>query len=327
MKEDKLVSLVIPVYNEENQIGITIDTIHKLLKENSINHEFVFIDDGSRDGTWRVLEMYANNIREVNAIKLSRNFGKESALCAGLEAARGDACLVMDADLQHPPEHIPEMVRLWSEEGYEVIEGKKTSRGKESFVNKVGAKLFYKLLNKATGLDLDGASDYKLMDKKVIDAWKAMPERNTFFRGMSLWVGYKRKEIPIVIADREVGTTKWNLFRLIKLAVNAITAFTALPLQIVTGTGFIFFIGAIVLGIQTLIQYFSGSAIGGFTTVILLQLIIGSTLMISLGIIGTYLARVFDEVKERPRYLIGRLAGFNETENTNSENSQDEKDK
>lgn len=307
-----LISIVMPVYNEEKQIYESLCVVRKILTDNKINHEFVLIDDGSKDGTWQAIEQASAEIPGIRAIRFSRNFGKEAALCAGLDAVKGDACVVMDADLQHPPEVIPEMVRLWKEEGYEVVEGVKVTRGKESLFNKIGALMFYKILERLSGINLNMASDFKLLDAKVVSAWRLMNERNTFFRGMAAWVGFKRMQVPIVIADRKKGTSKWSILRLFKLAINAITAFSSLPLQIVTFLGVIFLIGAIPLAVETLYLKFLGRAVSGFTTVILLLLIIGSALMMSLGIIGTYIAKIFEEVKFRPRYLITKLIEYDQ---------------
>lgn len=306
---DYIISVLIPVYNEGEEINKNVHIVHDILVRNNINHEFVLIDDGSSDDTWKHIQSTASELPQVRAARFSRNFGKEAALCAGIDLVRGDACVIMDADLQHPPEHIPEMVRLWREEGYEVVEGVKASRGDERLVNKLGAKLFYNMMQKLSGFDLQGASDFKLLDAKVVNACRKLGERNTFFRGIASWVGFKKKEISFVVAERSAGGSKWSLFKLFKLSINAITAFTSIPLQMVTLMGVIFLICSVLLGLQTLVRYFSGMAVSGFTTVILLLLVIGSTLMISLGIIGTYIARIFDEVKGRPRYLISDTIG------------------
>ncbi len=312
-----LISIVIPVYCEEKQIKKSVEKIDSILNDKMIKHEFILIDDGSTDSTWVEMCKLQCDIPGVRAFRLSRNFGKESALCAGLELLKGDACVVIDADLQHPPEIIPEMVRLWKEEEFDVVEGVKVSRGKESIINKAGAFFFYKILKKLSGIDLDRASDFKLLDAKVICAWREMNERNTFFRGMSAWVGFKRTSIPFTVADREEGSTKWSVFRLFRLAINAITSFSSLPLHIVTILGVVFLAISFVLGIQTLYMKFNGEAVSGFSTVILLLLIIGSALMISLGIIGTYIAKIFDEVKYRPRYLISERRDGNTGQDTN----------
>lgn len=307
--DDYYISIIIPVYNEEKQIEETVSIILQILSGNGIECEFILVDDGSADGTWETISRLARNYSCVSAIKLSRNFGKEAAICAGLERARGDACLIIDSDLQHPPSLIPEMVKLWRTEGYDVVEGVKASRGKESFVTRIGASLFYKLLKLLSGYDLENTSDFKLLDRRVVEAWKRLGERNTFFRGMSTWVGFKRVSVPFEVSERKTGKSGWSFFKLLKLAIDAITSYSSLPLQAVTLIGVLFLLGSVVLGIQTLYKKFAGQALSGFTTVILLQLIIGSCLMISLGIIGTYLARIYDEVKSRPRYIVSEEIG------------------
>ena len=305
---DKKVTVVIPVYNEELLINENVGVIAGFLRQAEIGFTILLVDDGSRDSTWQKLKELSKDNDYVKALKLSRNFGKEAAICAGLEEADGDACIIMDSDLQHPPQLIPEMIRLWKDEGYDVVEGVKSSRGKESFVNKLGAGLFYSILSKLSGLNMQQASDFKLLDRKVVDAWKSMNERGTFFRGMSAWVGYNRKSLPFSVGTRTRGTSKWTVFNLFNLAIKAITSFSSFPLHIVTFIGIIFLAGALILGIQTIYMKVSGMALSGFTTVILLLLIIGSALMISLGIIGTYIARIYDEVKFRPRYIVSEKA-------------------
>lgn len=302
--DKSFITVVIPVYNEENQICNNISVIRSHLLKTGINFTILLVDDGSTDGTWFKLKLLSEEVPEIKALKLSRNFGKEAALCAGLEAAEGDACIIMDSDLQHPPALIGEMLRLWKEEGYEVIEGVKSLRGNESFINKAGANLFYSLLTKLSGFNIKQASDFKLLDKKVVAAWRSMNERGTFFRGMSAWVGYNRISIPFNVGTRSGGGSKWSIFNLFKLAIKAITSFSSFPLHIVTFMGVFFLAGAVILGAQTLYMKLMGMALSGFTTVILLLLIIGSALMISLGVIGTYIARIYEEVKGRPRYIV-----------------------
>lgn len=298
------ITVIIPVYNEESQICENIEIIRKHLAETGMDYMILLVDDGSTDGTWFRLKIISEEIPGIKALRLSRNFGKEAALCAGLEAFEGDACIIMDADLQHPPSLIHEMVHLWKDEGYEVVEGVKALRGNESMINRVGANLFYNILSKLSGFNIKQASDFKLLDKKVVSALRSMNEKDTFFRGMSAWVGYSRVSIPFNVGMRREGVSKWSFFKLCSLAVKAITSFSSFPLQIVTFMGVLFLAGALVLGAQTLYMKLAGLAYSGFTTVILLLLIIGSCLMISLGIIGTYIARIYDEVKGRPRYII-----------------------
>jgi len=303
---DSKLSLVIPVYQEGSHIRTTITKIENVLISNNIRYGFILVDDGSRDNTWSELKDMARQNNNITALRLSRNFGKESAICAGLDYADGDMVIVMDADLQHPPELIPEMVKAWRDEGYDVVEGIKKSRGRENPFYRFCAKFFYYIIYKTADIDLGQASDFKLMDRRVVEAWKELPERATFFRGMSAWLGYDRKQIPFDVAERVNGKSKWSLIRLIRLAVNAITSYTSVPLHCITVLGVLMFVGAIILGIQTLYMKFSGRALSGFTTVILLLLIIGSSLMISLGMIGIYLSKIYKEVKHRPRYLVAK---------------------
>jgi dolichol-phosphate mannosyltransferase len=304
--EQSKLSVVLPIYQEGSHIINTIGVIEQVLKDHHFVYEFILVDDGSKDNTWDVLKSLTINNKHVTAIRLSRNFGKEAALCAGLEYATGDMVLTMDADLQHPPALIPQMVQAWCEEGFDVIEGVKKSRGKENFLYRTCAKFFYYIIYKTSDIHLGKTSDFKLLDRKVVEAWKEMSERATFFRGMSAWLGYDRKQIDFDVAERVNGRTKWSLFRLVRLAANAITSYTSVPLHCITILGIFMFIGSVFLGIQTLYMKFTGRATNGFTTVILLQLFIGSSIMISLGIIGIYLTKIYKEVKARPRYLISK---------------------
>ena len=301
----KLLSVVLPAYNEEKMIEKAGSVIGQILEEQKIPYEIVFVDDGSKDGTWSEIERTAQKDPHIAGVHFSRNFGKESAMLAGLANTKGDCCVVMDCDLQHPPETVVEMYRLW-EQGYEVVEGVKHSRGKESLAHKASAGMFYKLISKAVGIDMSRASDFKLLDRKAVDALLDMPERNAFFRALSAWSGYKTTSVEFDVREREEGESKWSTKSLIRYAITNIVSFSSAPMQFVTGAGVFVFFLAVILGIQTLIHYFTGNAVEGFTTVILLLLLIGSILMISLGIIGYYISKIYEEVKGRPRYLISR---------------------
>lgn len=305
-REQALISIIMPIYNEGGHIVNTVGTVEQILNEHGICYEFVLVDDGSKDNSWAKLFSMAKENTAVTAVRLSRNFGKEAALFAGLEHASGDAVIVMDADLQDPPELIPEFVAIWKNEGCDVVEGVKSSRGREGLLYKLCAKSFYQILLKATGIDLRNASDYKLLDKKVVEALLLMPEKITFFRGMSAWVGFERRQVSFEVQKRVMGTSKWSFKRLARLAVYAITSYTSAPLQLITAFGGMMFLFSLVLGIQTLVRYLTGNAMEGFTTVILLLLFIGSMLMISLGIIGLYLTKIYHELKGRPRYLVSK---------------------
>jgi len=304
MKQVPTLSLVIPVYNEASHFEDSLQIIKSELEKLQLPYEIVLVNDGSKDHTWELLKRLVLVHPEVRALNLSRNFGKEAATRAGLEAAKGKAVITMDGDLQHPPSLIPAMVHQWRHGHVQIIDAVKTSRGKETLLSKARAGIFYSLFNKLTGYNLRGASDYKLMDRAVVDALLSMPEYNVFFRGMASWVGFKRQEISFAVDPRKGGVTGWSIFRLIKLALTAVTAFSSFPLHFITLTGVVFGLFAVMLGLQTIFTKVSGDALPGYTTVVLLLLIIGSALMIGLGILGEYIARIYDEVKRRPRYLV-----------------------
>ncbi len=308
MCENKTLSVIIPSYNEQNNIERTFQAVNNILNQNSIPFEVIFVDDGSKDLTYpNIFELSKRN-SNVKGISFSRNFGKEAAIFAGLETASGACCVVMDCDLQHPASLLPEMYRLW-QEGYEVVEGIKASRGKENFLHTICANSFYHIISRAVGIDMSKTSDFKLMDRKAMDALLLMPERAPFFRALSSWIGFKSIALPFEVQERTIGVSKWSVWNLTKYAVQNITSFSGAPMQFVSLMGWIMFLVSIVLGIQSLYQYFSGNALEGFTTVILLQLIIGSVLMISLGIIGHYISKIYNEIKARPRYIINKRCG------------------
>ena len=299
----KLISIVIPIYNEAEHLDKSVHVIVQQIENLDIPFELIFVDDGSKDDSWNIITKLKRDTPQIRALKFSRNFGKEKALCAGLEIAIGDGVIIMDADLQHPPKLIKAMIEAW-EQGAEVVECVKVDRGGEPFVNKVGSRLFYSMLKNFSGYSLNGASDFKLLDKKVLEQWKRLDERNVFFRGMTAWLGFKVVKLPFSVEQRAGGTSAWSMKALVQLAVKAIVSFSTIPLRIVSVLGLTFLLSAILIIIQTLYMKFSGRAVNGFTTVIVLLLIIGSILMISLGVIGEYIAAVYDEVKHRPRYIV-----------------------
>lgn len=303
-----MLSVILPSYNEEKMIAKATERMAEILQPEKIDYELLFIDDGSRDSTWAQINEAAEKDSHVVGVHFSRNFGKEAAMFAGLEHAKGDCCVVIDCDLQHPPEKIVEMYRLW-EQGYEVVEGIKEDRGEESGLHKFAANSFYGLISKATGMDMSSSSDFKLLDRKVVDTLNSLPERNVFFRALSFWVGYKKTSVSYCVQERTEGVSKWSTKSLIKYALTNISSFSSAPLHIVTVLGFIMLAVSVVLGIIALVQKISGVALGGFTTVILLLLFSASVIMISLGIIGYYIARIYDEIKGRPRYIISRICG------------------
>ena len=303
-----LLSIVLPAYNEEAMLEKTAVTLRRILNEAKVEYQLIFVDDGSKDFTWQKIELVAQKDECVKGVHFSKNFGKEAAVFAGLANADGDCVVVMDCDLQHPPETVVEMYQLWTQ-GYEVIEGVKRSRGQESSLHRASAGFFYKIMSKATGIDMSRASDFKLLDRKVVEAILAMPERNAFFRAMSSWVGFNSTVVEFDVREREAGESKWSTRSLIRYAITNIVGYSTAPMQFVTGAGIVVFLIAVILGLQTMVRYFTGHAVEGFTTVILLILLLGSVIMISLGIIGYYIAKIYDEVKRRPRYIVSKIIG------------------
>ena len=303
-----MLSVILPSYNEEKMIPVAADTISGILERENIDFELLFIDDGSKDATWENITRVAEKNAHVVGVHFSRNFGKEAAMFAGLEKATGDCCVVLDCDLQHPPEKIVEMYRLW-EDGYEVVEGIKEDRGEESGLHKFAASSFYGLISRATGMDMSSSSDFKLLDRKVVDTLNSLPERNVFFRALSFWVGYRKATVYYSVRERTEGESKWSTKSLIKYAITNIGSFSSAPLHMVTVPGLIMLMVAIVFSIISLVQKLTGQALGGFTTVILLLLFSSSIIMISLGIVGYYIARIYDEIKGRPRYIISKMVG------------------
>lgn len=303
-----MLSVVIPAYNEEEMVPQAARQIGKILTAAQIDHELIFVDDGSRDKTWERVEQAARENPAVRGVRFSRNFGKEAAIFAGLGSAVGDCVACIDCDLQHPPEKLVEMYRLW-QEGYEVIEGVKSDRGRESGLHRAAAKLFYALISRATKVDMSRASDFKLLDRKAVNVILTMREKRAFFRALSSWVGFRTTEVAYEVRERTAGASKWSTWSLMKYAVSNITAFTAMPLHIVTVLGVVTLLTSLVLGVIALVQKIAGTALGGFTTVIILLLFLGSLIMISLGIIGYYVGNIYEEIKDRPRYVVAQTCG------------------
>ena len=298
-----MLSVIIPAYNEERMVECAYRTIHGILEGESIPHEIIFIDDGSSDHTYEQVTLLADNCPDISGLHFSRNFGKEAAISAGLAAAAGDCAVVIDCDLQHPPEKIVEMYRLW-EQGFEIVEGIKLSRGEESKLRSFAANTFYSILSSLMGFDMSNASDFKLLDRKVIDILNQIPERKGFFRAISYWVGYKKTTVEFEVSERTEGTSKWSTVGLMKYAISNISAYSTIPMQIVTVLGVLMLIITCIFGVWALIDKIQGRALEGMTTVIIITIFIGSIMMISLGIIGYYVARIYEEIKGRPKYIV-----------------------
>lgn len=307
--DSPLLSVVLPAHNEEAGIAHAIQVIGGVLADIGLAWEIVVVDDGSRDKTFEVLKAVAQANDHVRAIRFSRNFGKEAALLAGLNMARGDAVITMDADLQHPPKLIPAMVEAWKR-GARVVDAVKRSRETDSAVTRLRAKIFNTLLSRMGGVNLDNSSDFKLLDRIVVDTiTQALPERQRFYRGLTDWVGFSRERLLFDVEERASGAGKWSIRGLIGLAITAIVSFTSAPLRIVTGLGLATLVFGLLVAGEALWGWAHGQAVSGFTTTIFTLLIIGSFIMISLGIIGEYIAKIYDEIKARPTYLIEHAVG------------------
>jgi glycosyltransferase involved in cell wall biosynthesis len=302
----ELISIVAPVFNE----GAGVDRFVRRLGEvlhgltyDGLTYELVLVDDGSADDSWQRIVEFGRLDHRVRGVQLSRNFGKEQAVLAGLEHAAGDAIVVIDSDLQHPPAAIPAMVRCWRD-GAHVVEAVKRTRTGQSPANRFAARLFNATFTRLTTVDLVNATDFRLLSRTAVDALLSLPEHASFFRGTSSWIGFRRAVVEIDIDRREGGGSRWTLRSLFRLAVNGLTSFTSAPLHLVTLGGLTFAAFSVVLGIQTLVRWMRGGSVAGFPTVILLLLVMGTFVLIGLGIIGEYLARIHEEVRARPRYLV-----------------------
>lgn len=298
-----LLSIVIPAYNEEENIRNTALVVGSVMDEAQIPYEIIFVSDGSTDNTYGLVAQLAKEDRRIRGLEFSRNFGKEPAMFAGLSAIKGGCAVVMDCDLQHPPKTIVKMYRKWLE-GFEVVEGMKNTRGKESPFHRFFATTFYSIISAFTGFDMENSSDFKLLDKKVVQVLLDMPERKTFFRAMSFWAGFKSCQVHYNVAQRAYGTTKWSFFKLARYAISNIVSYSTRPLTFVSYMGVLSLLGGLIVAIQTLVRWLSGRSLEGFTTVILLLLFLGGGILLGLGIIGGYISAIYQEVKKRPRYVV-----------------------
>jgi len=306
----ELVSVVVPAHNEAQGIRHATEVIGSVLDDCGVRWEIIVVDDGSHDGTFDRVSDISRRDPRIRGVRFSRNFGKESALLAGLTFASGDAVITIDADLQHPPELMRQMIEHWRD-GARVVDGVKRSRDTDGRLTRLRAHLFNTVLSRLGGIHIENASDFKLLDRIVVDTIvRTLPERKRFYRGLTDWVGYRRVRVPFDVAERESGKGKWTLWKLIELALTATISFTSAPLRIVTVLGFFTLAFGFLVGAEALISWFQGVAVSGFTTTIATLLIIGSTIMISLGIIGEYIGKIYEEIKGRPPYLVENAVGL-----------------
>lgn len=300
-----LVSLVIPVFNEAEGLPANLPWLLEQAAVPGVEFEVLVVDDGSRDATAEALATLASADARIRPLFFTRNFGKEAAIAAGLDHARGEAAIVLDSDRQHPPQMIPTMIERWRQ-GFAVVEAVKRHRGEADLGGGLPARLFYRLFARASGIDLAGQTDFKLLDRSVIDALKAMPERRRFFRGLVAWAGYPSARLPFDVPPRVGGTSRWPLIRLVRYAVDGLMGFSDLPLQLIGGVGALVLAVAGFAGVVALYQKLAGTALDGFTTVIILLALASGALMLGLGIVGLYLARIHEQLQGRPPYLLRR---------------------
>ncbi|MGE5547498.1 MAG: glycosyltransferase family 2 protein [Solirubrobacterales bacterium] len=306
-----VLSLVIPMFNESGNVDRLFERLEVVLKDIGVPYEIVCVDDGSRDDTVaRVVEHNRRDAR-IKIVELSRNFGKELALTAGLQHTSGEAVVMIDADLQHPPEMIKDMLAKWRD-GYEMVIAVRRDRENESAIKRLFAQSFYWLFERISEIRLPpGAGDFRLLDRKVVDVLNAMPEHTRFMKGLYAWVGFKQVTMPYDVAPRAAGETKFNLLRLWRLAIDGITSFTAVPLKVWTFVGMLaaffgLFYGLVIIA-KTLVL---GIDVPGYASLMVAVLFFGGIQLISLGVIGEYLGRVFSEVKQRPLYVVRNAIGF-----------------
>ena len=308
--KDIFLSIVIPAFNEEQGIQHAVAEVAQVAGKCTQRYEIIVIDDGSKDRTYEKICSFSLADTSVKAVKFSRNFGKEAALLAGLELAAGDVVVTMDADLQHPPALIPALLTEW-EKGYKVVHAVKSERLNDSLATRLRAHIFNGLLKRLGGIEAANASDFKLLDRVAVDVLvQALPERGRFYRGLADWIGFKQAWISFCVADRNAGVGKWSVFSLIGLAVTAIISFTSAPLRIVTILGLCTLLFAFVVAVETLWSWFMGQSVSGFATIIITVLVLGSVNMISLGIMGEYIAKIYGEIKARPMYIVESSYGI-----------------
>ncbi|EAZ91071.1 glycosyltransferase family 2 protein [Crocosphaera chwakensis] len=307
------ISIIVPCYNEAEGLDLLFQRLFTVLNNLNLSYEIVCVDDGSRDRTLERLIDYHRRYRSIKVISLSRNFGKDIALTAGLENAQGQAVIPIDADLQDPPELIEQLIEKWRQ-GYDVVYGKRRSRQGESLVKKTTANAFYRLISRISSVPIPrDTGDFRLLDRRVVDAIKTMPERTRFMKGLFAWVGFKQTYVLYDRPNRLQGTTKWNYWKLWNFALDGITSFSLVPLKVWSYLGLFLSLLAFTYGsfliIRTIIL---GIDVPGYASLMVTILFIGGVQLITLGILGEYLGRIYEETKQRPLYLIRERYGFHD---------------
>ncbi len=303
------VSVVIPACNEAASIRIFLAQLTATLAACAADFEIWVVDDGSRDATWDCLRQLQSVYPQLRGLRFTRNFGKEAAILAGLRHARGRAVIVMDADGQHPTALLAQMIDLWRQGTVEIVAAQKIERSADSLLARTKARLFNALMRALTGLDLAGASDFRLLSRRVVDTLLAFPERIRFFRGMTVWTGFSIAQLGFEVAPRIAGSSQWSSAQLTRLAITAITAYSAKPLGLMFRLGLLGMVAAGLLLAQALYSWATDIAVSGWTSLTVVVLFFGSANLLGIGVLGAYLAQIFDEIKARPEFLVAEKLG------------------
>lgn len=307
------VSIIVPAFNEAEGLALFLEQLFAVLRTCTQSHEVWVIDDGSRDATWDSFLGVLPQYPELRGLRFTRNFGKEAAIIAGMRQARGRSVIFMDSDGQHPPALLPQMLDLWRKGEAQIVAAQKANRDTNSLMARINAKLFNGLMHMLTGLDLEGASDFRLLDRRVVDALLKFPEKVRFFRGMTVWTGFKTVSVQFDVPPRIAGTTSWNTSQLMRLAITAITSFSAKPLGMIFRLGLLGMVAAGLLFLQALYSWFTHIAVSGWTSMTVVILFFGSANLLGIGVLGAYLAQIFEEIKGRPEFLIAERIDGSET--------------
>ena len=302
-------SVVVPAFNEAEGIAAFLEQLFAVLRGCCSDFEIWVIDDGSCDATWARLCAEQLRYPQLHGLRFTRNFGKEAAILAGLRHARGDAVIVMDADGQHPPALLPELLKPWRSGCAQIVAAKKSRRDHDGWLARFNAYIFNGLMKSLTGLDLANASDFRLLDRRVVDTLLAFPEKIRFFRGMTVWTGYVTAQVDFEVAPRIAGSSQWSTAQLTRLAITAITAYSAKPLGMIFRLGLLGMVAAVLLLLQALYSWLAGIAISGWTSLTIILLFFGSANLLGIGVLGIYLAQLFDEIKRRPEFLVRETLG------------------
>ena len=301
----RLISIVVPAFNEQEVVGEFHERTTQVASALSIDYEIIYVDDGSSDNTPVLLQGLQAQDEHVSVVSLSRNFGKEIALTAGMDHCQGDVCIVIDADLQDPPELIPELIQGWKE-GFDVVYAKRRKRSGESMLKKATAYFFYRLIHKTTKIAIpEDTGDFRLLSRRAVNAVCAIREQHRFMKGIFAWVGFPQKAVLYDRDTRAAGQTKWNYWKLWNLALEGITSFTTIPLRLSTYIGFLVAFGALAFGLYIIVKTLVfGDPVQGFPTLAVIILFLGGVQLIAIGVIGEYLGRIFNETKNRPLYYL-----------------------